>query len=102
MCNYVAHADAADRLAAEIVADGGRAISAIVAETQNSVVFAIQIWHTRGQRPDSLVRAFIREKEILFTRSILGVSLRCAAPLGVFLQTMHLSAPNSCWPCKMS
>jgi len=43
MCNYVAHADAADRLAAEIVADGGRAISAIVAEIQNSVVFAIQI-----------------------------------------------------------
>ena len=41
--NYVAHADAADRLAAEIVADGGRAISAIVAEIQNSVVFAIQI-----------------------------------------------------------
>ena len=33
---------------------------------QNSVVFAIQIWHTGGQRPDSLVRAFMREKEILF------------------------------------
>ena len=27
--NYAAHADAADRLAAEIVADGGRAISAM-------------------------------------------------------------------------
>ena len=26
----------------------------------------------------------------------------CAAPLGVFLQTMHLSGSNSCWPCKMS
>ena len=23
----------------------------------------------------------------------------CAAPLGVFLQRMHLSGSNSCWPC---
>ena len=35
-----------------------------------SVVFAIQIWHTRGPRPESLSHAFMREKDILFgTRS---------------------------------
>ena len=34
--NYVAHADAADRLAAEIVADGGRAISAIADVAENA------------------------------------------------------------------
>jgi NTE family protein len=33
---------------------------------QNSVVFAIQIWHTRGPRPESLSDAFMREKEIMF------------------------------------
>jgi NTE family protein len=33
---------------------------------QTSVVFAVRIWHTRGRRPDSLARAFMREKEILF------------------------------------
>jgi NTE family protein len=33
---------------------------------QSSVVFAIQIWHTRGQKPESLTHAFMREKDILF------------------------------------
>jgi NTE family protein len=33
---------------------------------QSSVVFAIQIWHTRGPRPQSLQHAFMREKDILF------------------------------------
>ena len=36
----------------------------------SSVVFAIQIWPTRGPRPESLTQAFMRQKEILFgTRS---------------------------------
>ena len=36
----------------------------------SSVVFAIQIWPTRGARPESLTQAFMRQKEILFgTRS---------------------------------
>jgi NTE family protein len=33
---------------------------------KSSVVFAIQIWHTRGPRPESLSHAFMREKDILF------------------------------------
>jgi NTE family protein len=33
---------------------------------QNSVVFSVQIWHSRGQEPKSLARAFMREKDILF------------------------------------
>jgi NTE family protein len=33
---------------------------------QSSVVFAIQIWHTRGPRPESLSDAFMREKDIMF------------------------------------
>lgn len=33
---------------------------------QSSVVFAVQIWPTRGPRPESLSRAFMREKDILF------------------------------------
>jgi NTE family protein len=33
---------------------------------QHSVVFAIQIWHTRGWKPESLAHAFMREKDILF------------------------------------
>ena len=33
---------------------------------QSSVVFAIQIWHTRGPRPKTLQHAFMREKDILF------------------------------------
>jgi NTE family protein len=37
---------------------------------RSSIVFAIQIWHTRGPRPESLSHAFMREKDILFgTRS---------------------------------
>jgi NTE family protein len=37
---------------------------------KSSVVFAIQIWHTRGPRPETLSHAFMREKDILFgTRS---------------------------------
>ena len=33
---------------------------------QSSVVFAVQIWHTRGPEPKSLMHAFMREKDILF------------------------------------
>jgi NTE family protein len=33
---------------------------------QSSVVFAAQIWHTRGPEPKSLMHAFMREKDILF------------------------------------
>ena len=37
---------------------------------RSSIVFAIQIWYTRGPRPESLSHAFMREKDILFgTRS---------------------------------
>ena len=39
--NYAAHADAADRLAAEIVADGGRAISAMADVAESSAVEAM-------------------------------------------------------------
>jgi NTE family protein len=33
---------------------------------QSSVVFTIQVWHTRGPQPQSLHHAFMREKDILF------------------------------------
>jgi NTE family protein len=33
---------------------------------RSSVVFAIQIWHTRGSCPESLSHAFMREKDIMF------------------------------------
>jgi len=33
---------------------------------QSSVVFAVQIWPTRGPKPDSFSRAFMRVKDILF------------------------------------
>jgi NTE family protein len=33
---------------------------------QSSVVFAVQIWHTRGPEPKSLARAFMRQKQIMF------------------------------------
>ncbi|HUO00410.1 MAG TPA: patatin-like phospholipase family protein [Bradyrhizobium sp.] len=33
---------------------------------QSSVVFATQIWRTRGPRPESLAQALMREKDILF------------------------------------
>jgi NTE family protein len=33
---------------------------------QSSVVFSVQIWHTRGPEPQSLHHAFMREKDILF------------------------------------
>jgi NTE family protein len=32
----------------------------------SSVVFAVQIWHTRGPEPESLAQVFMREKDILF------------------------------------
>jgi NTE family protein len=35
-------------------------------QRESSVVFAIQIWHTRGPRPEPLSHAFMREKNILF------------------------------------
>jgi NTE family protein len=33
---------------------------------QSSIVFAIQIWHTRGPQPESLSHAFMRLKDIMF------------------------------------
>jgi NTE family protein len=33
---------------------------------RSSVVFAIQIWPTRGPHPESLAHAFMREKDIMF------------------------------------
>jgi NTE family protein len=33
---------------------------------ESSVAFSVQIWHTRGVRPQSLSHAFMREKDILF------------------------------------
>ena len=33
---------------------------------ESSVVFAVQIWHTQGPRPESLSHVFMREKDILF------------------------------------
>jgi len=33
---------------------------------QSSVVFAVQIWPTRGPEPETLTHAFMREKDILF------------------------------------
>jgi 3-oxoacyl-[acyl-carrier protein] reductase len=41
--NYVAHADAADRLAAEIVAHGGRAISAIADVAETAAIDAVVV-----------------------------------------------------------
>jgi hypothetical protein len=41
--NCVAHADAADRLAAEIVADGGRAISAIADVAETAAIDAVVV-----------------------------------------------------------
>ena len=41
--NYVAHADAADRLDAEIVADGGRAISAIADVAETAAIDAVVV-----------------------------------------------------------
>jgi len=33
---------------------------------KDSVVFAVQIWHTRGPEPESIAQVFMREKDILF------------------------------------
>jgi len=33
---------------------------------RNSVVFAVQIWHTRGLEPESVAQVFMRQKDILF------------------------------------
>jgi NTE family protein len=33
---------------------------------RSSLVFAVQIWHTRGPRPQSLAHAFMRQKDIMF------------------------------------
>jgi NTE family protein len=33
---------------------------------RSSVVFAVQIWHTRSPEPDSLAQVFMRQKDILF------------------------------------
>jgi NTE family protein len=33
---------------------------------RSSVVFAVQIWHTRSAEPDSIAQVFMRQKDILF------------------------------------
>jgi NTE family protein len=33
---------------------------------QSSVVFAVQIWHTRGPEPESVAEVFARQKDIMF------------------------------------
>ena len=33
---------------------------------RNSVVFAVQIWHTRGQEPESVAQVLNRQKDIMF------------------------------------
>jgi len=33
---------------------------------RSSVVFAVQIWHTRSPEPDSIAQVFMRQKDILF------------------------------------
>jgi NTE family protein len=33
---------------------------------KNSVVFAVQIWHSRGPEPESIAQVFMRQKDILF------------------------------------
>ncbi len=33
---------------------------------QSSVVFAVQIWHTRGPEPESVAQVFARQKDIMF------------------------------------
>jgi NTE family protein len=45
---------------------------------QSSVVFAVQIWHTRGPEPQSLAHAFMREKDILFGSRSRGHIMRQA------------------------
>ena len=42
---------------------------------QSSVVFAVQIWHTRGPEPESVAQVFARQKDIMFgsrSRSHIG------------------------------
>jgi NTE family protein len=36
------------------------------APRQSSVVFAVQIWHTRGPEPESVAEVFARQKDIMF------------------------------------
>ena len=36
------------------------------APRQSSVVFAVQIWHTRGPEPESVAQVFARQKDIMF------------------------------------
>jgi NTE family protein len=33
---------------------------------RDSVVFAVQIWHTRGHEPESIAEVFMRQKDIMF------------------------------------
>jgi NTE family protein len=33
---------------------------------QSSVIFAVQIWHTRGPEPESVAQVFARQKDIMF------------------------------------
>jgi NTE family protein len=45
---------------------------------RSSVVFSVQIWHTRGSKPETLARAFMREKDILFASRAKGYVMRQA------------------------
>ena len=42
---------------------------------QSSVVFAVQIWHTRGEEPKSVAQVFARQKDIMFgSQSIIHIA----------------------------
>ena len=39
---------------------------------RSSVVFAVQIWHTRGEEPESIAQVFARQKDIMFGSRSMG------------------------------
>jgi NTE family protein len=39
---------------------------------RSSVVFAVQIWHTRGEEPESVAQVFARQKDIMFGSRSMG------------------------------
>jgi NTE family protein len=42
---------------------------------RSSVVFAVQIWHTRGEEPESVAQVFARQKDIMFgSRSMIHIA----------------------------
>ena len=57
---------------AEILWDGGiysnTPVEAVFDDDprMSSVVFAVQIWHSRGLEPESIAQAFMREEDLLF------------------------------------